>query len=219
MIFLLGQHGSGKSELAKQMSQDYGLLNIDTGQLLRKERQGQSLEHESTVMWCDRMDNANGPGYVNELLKRAIVRKVAGEILYGEPFQDVIIVGKRSIVEIDELTACLSLCPKPQIRERTIIAIQVDESIAHARFQQRNRKPGDRRITLESYLVQVRKEEELGLSKALKHGDFIVENNLPGIENLFGSVRHIMEHQRGYISVEGVRSSGKIEGIQSSWIK
>lgn len=105
MIFLAGPHGSGKTKSAEIMSK-FGFFHIDLGPTLRRicfERNG-GINLET---WIKHGENRFGPHFTDQLLIEEIMR-IKKLLEASKKCRDLIIVGSRSRVGIENITSAIS---------------------------------------------------------------------------------------------------------------
>lgn len=218
MIFVAGYHATGKSHLARMLSERFGTIHIETSAIVRgyKER----VDPLTPMgVWARGMETEYGATFFDDLIVTETVQTYEEACRQGHRPQDIIVTGNRSLDGIrytgSHINSILNLSRQP-----FIVAITVEESVMLERFRERNRRPGDSTIDIEGFRRLLKEEEDAGIRNIYNEADFIIDNSgseVKFLENAEGIARDILglEYRREgedfTINMEG-RITGGTEG-------
>ncbi|MBA7501721.1 Dephospho-CoA kinase [subsurface metagenome] len=161
IIGIVGLHGSGKSEVAKALS-EFDVTSIRMGDIVWEEvkRRGQEI-NESTVA-----------AVANEFRKREGLGAIAKRCVpliesRGKGKQAVVVDGIRGIAEVDEFRRSFG-------GSFHLLAVWASEHTRYSRVASRGRV--DDVIELKSFRKKDRRELSWGLGEAFALADFIIVN-------------------------------------------
>lgn len=169
MIFLVGPHASGKTEISKLLVQNHNILHIETSGVVKGFKAVHAPD-EPIGEWVERMEKINGINFFDELILNYILKAIADQ--KNKP-HEILITGNRMYSGIHYIIENLA-----SFSDRvSILGVVVDEEILFERFRNRNRENGDSNMSFEAFQLKLEKERERGLKELYSHCDVIFDNN------------------------------------------
>lgn len=192
MIFVAGFHASGKSELAKQSTERFNTLHVETSVIVRQFKE-QDDPDNSMREWAREKEEIYGSNFFDELIVHTIRERYDKAVESGDTPQDIIITGNRSLEGIKYSALHLSdLIDRPSL----IVAVHTEPEQLYERYRLRNRRPGDAEMTFEAFRDLMREEEEAGIRDIFEYADHIIDNN--GTEQDFlNTTEYLLTHEFG----------------------
>src|SRR4051812_43447133 len=135
MIFITGQHASGKTRFAELYQQRYGYDFIDLGPCLREEWK-QARPDLTFSQFIAQGENNHGKHFTDSILAGMIERKLR-DIKQSGGGRDLLVIGSRSIAGINYLRANI---PVINGKPRKIIYIEASEDLLYDRYKRREGK-------------------------------------------------------------------------------
>ncbi|MCE4609653.1 MAG: nucleoside monophosphate kinase [Desulfurococcales archaeon] len=190
MISVTGMPGSGKSIVAKRISEKIGWPIYSMGDIVREEvrRRGLELTAENIEYVAKKLREELGLAAVGILLRKKIESQ-------REKLEGVVVDGMRSVYEARELANIGELC---------IIAVHASPMTRYRRMIERGRR-GDIR-GWEDFVLRDRYNLSFGIGELIALADFMIVNE-GDLEDLYKNVDNIIEvlSNDGYTRCSGGR--------------
>lgn len=181
MIFLVGQHCSGKTRISKVFSRAQ-FLCIDLGPLLREIHQGVS-PHTSFADWIHVGEEIEGRHFTDSQLVEAISHQVSDGS--GRCWQDLLIAGNRSLEGVQYLVERIG---SYQGYRNVIVWVEAPVATLYRRYGVRN---PDRPLSYADFLNLLEDDHRLGLPKLKDAAEFKLCNTC-GEDALEDRVRELI---------------------------
>lgn len=161
MLFIVGPHGAGKTEVIKS-ALDNKFAVIDTGPILRDIHR-QERPDVNFKEWIELGERLRGSNFANEVLAVAI-RSITKAIDHPS---GIVVIGNRSVQGIDFLKQRLN----PS--DSRIVYVQAPKGILYIRFKDRERRKD---MTLKEFDAILQEEMQMGLLKIESRADYTLLN-------------------------------------------
>lgn len=202
MIFIVGYHASGKTHFANMLVEQYGVLRIETSDIVRAFKR---VDDPDTPMsqWAAQKEAEDGINFFDDLIVDATRFAYVAELEKGIVPQDVVITGNRSLTGV--------LYAKEQLsdlndRESYVIGIEVSAELRYQRYKERDRSLGDLDMSYEDFNELTKLEQEAGLDEIIAYASRIIVNN--GSEQEFHELGH--ELARNHLDLMRVSFDGEM---------
>jgi adenylate kinase family enzyme len=159
MIFLIGHHAAGKTEISRVISQRFNILHIETSKVV-KEYKAVHAPTNPMAEWVTEVEEEHGINFFDTLILDYIKQKINQAEFYPK---EILITGNRMKSGVDYIRDNLD-----EFNERScIVGIAVEIANLHRRFVQRNRYPGDELISYHEFALKILKENQEGWKNCL----------------------------------------------------
>lgn len=173
MLFIVGYHASGKTDLANMFTEQYGALHVETSAVVRGFK---ALDNPDAEMgqWAAEKEAQYGINFFDDIIVDAVRGAYIDVLEKGGTPQEVVITGNRALTGVQYIAEQLSgLHDRPS----SVIAVEVSDEQRYRRYKERDRRPGDADISFEDFGDLIRQERDTGLDEIFAYADYIVSNN------------------------------------------
>lgn len=182
MIFLVGCHATGKSEIAKILNEEFNILHIETSEIVRNYKKS-SYPGSSMNEWVNYINYSFGENYIDQILVDSIETKI--NLDYENSLsEEILITGNRSVSGVNYISQNLKSTFREITFNNIIIEVFSDEEILYNRFKLRNREVGDNNIAYDEFLKIIKNEKESGINNLSKIANYKIENNFSNLYSL-----------------------------------
>jgi dephospho-CoA kinase len=165
VLLLVGKKGAGKSEFVN-IARDKGIRCYELGDIVKESMMSKGIEINNENIRSFMIDERKRFGY--EIFAKRLYAKVIKEINGKRNGKDnvIIISGIRSI---EEITFFLS-----KFKHVLIVEIRASDKKRFLRIKKR--KKLKEKLSYQDFLKIEEKEKEVGIEKAIKKADIVIEN-------------------------------------------
>ena len=180
MIFLIGQHGSGKNTLANIFLNRYKLLHIDISRLLKEDRIRNSPEM-NTPEWVNYVVSNYGLGYFANVVSENTIKMAEEAHNQSRDYDEIMFTGCRTpaiLYPTREVVASIQNIFPNKLQRLRVIRLNAPREILVSRILHR-----DIGTSLQVVKQMLDGDMEHGLGILFERADFVLENN-KSINNL-----------------------------------
>lgn len=181
MIFLVGCHATGKSEIAKILKEEFNFLHIETSEIVKNYKKS-SHPGPSMNEWVNYINCTFGDNYIDQIIVDSIETKI--NLDFENSFsEEILITGNRSLSGVKYISNNLKTTYSEITSNNIVIEVFSDEEILFNRFKQRDREEGDCNISYDEFLKIIKNEKE-SINNLSKIANYKIENNFSNLYSL-----------------------------------
>lgn len=174
MIFLVGHHAAGKTEIANVLKSNFGFLHVETSGVVKGYKRETAPELPMDE-WATSIEANYGKDFFDKLIVDHVRRDISFRRQSNIPFQEVVVTGNRSPHGVRYVVDHMQDFLSESTFEPRIIAVHADVPTLYDRYVLRNRDKGDALLVQSAFEAILNKEKQSGLDKLMaeSHHSFI----------------------------------------------
>lgn len=211
MIFLVGHHAAGKTEIANVLKERFNFLHIETSGVV-KDYKRQTMPDTPMDQWVEYISTNFGLAFLDQLIVDYMRDSVEARSTLNIPFQEIVVTGNRSPHGVRYIVDHMREIIAPQAFQPKVIAVSASDCVLYTRYVSRNREAGDNLLTVNTFQAILERERRAGLAELIQSSHHTFLNEGASIGTLQAEV-HSVFAALGYVAIQESLSLEISEGL------